>query len=55
GQDARYWLDCSKAERKLGWKPQVPFAQGVREVINWIESNWDDVVREPHVYVHKAW
>lgn len=54
GQDARYWLDCSKAERELGWRAQIPFAQGIREVIDWIESNWDAVMRESHVYVHKA-
>ncbi|MBT9141749.1 MAG: dTDP-glucose 4,6-dehydratase 2 [Syntrophomonadaceae bacterium] len=54
GQDARYWLDCSKAERDLGWAPQVPFEQGAREVIEWIESNWAAIQRESLVYIHKA-
>ena len=54
GQDARYWLDCSKATRELGWKAPVPFEDGVREVIEWVESNWDQVVHEPLVYQHKA-
>ena len=54
GQDARYWLDCSKAERELGWVPQVPFEQGVREVIEWIDTNWAVIQQEPMVYIHKA-
>jgi dTDP-glucose 4,6-dehydratase len=53
GQDSRYWLDCSKAERELNWRPGVAFAQGVKEVIQWIESNWSEVQREPLSYVHK--
>ena len=51
GQDARYWLDCSKAKRELRWTPQVPFEQGVREVIEWIESNWIEIQREPLIYI----
>jgi len=53
GQDSRYWLDCSKAKRELDWTPQVPFEQGVREVIEWIESNWVLIQQEPLVYIHK--
>jgi len=54
GQDARYWLDCAKAERELGWKARVSFEEGIQEVIDWIESNWETVVHEPHVYTHKV-
>ena len=54
GQDARYWLDCSKAERELGWKPRVRFVDGVREVIDWIETNWDEVRLQPLAYQHRA-
>lgn len=54
GQDPRYWLDCSKAKRELGWTPQAPFEQGVREVIEWIESNRAAIRQEPLVYIHKA-
>jgi dTDP-glucose 4,6-dehydratase len=53
-QDARYWLDCSKASKELGWSPCVPLEQGVREVISWIESNWETIQSEPLVYIHKA-
>lgn len=54
GQDARYWLDCSKAKRELGWQPQISFEQGVKEVIEWIEGNWDAIRKEPLEYIHKT-
>jgi dTDP-glucose 4,6-dehydratase len=54
GQDARYWLDCSRARRELDWAPTVPFERGVREVIEWIERYWDEIQHEPLVYKHKV-
>lgn len=54
GQDARYWLDCTKAERELGWKPLVLFKTGVREVVNWVETNWDAIRQLPLEYQHRA-
>jgi len=54
GQDARYTLDFTKAERELGWEPQVKFEDGVRETIDWINENWDRVRSEPLQYVHKV-
>ncbi len=54
GQDARYWLDCTKARRELAWTPRISFEEGLRETINWIEQSWDDAVREPQVYVHQV-
>ncbi len=53
-QDARYWLDCSKAQRELGWTPQVVFDDGVREVVDWIDGHWEQVAQEPMQYVHKV-
>jgi dTDP-glucose 4,6-dehydratase len=53
GQDAQYYLDCAKAERELGWKAEVPFEEGVKEVLAWIENNWGAIQQEPLVYIHK--
>jgi dTDP-glucose 4,6-dehydratase len=39
GHDLRYAIDCSKAERELGWKPQVAFRQGIRDTIDWYKSS----------------
>ena len=39
GHDRRYAIDCAKAERELGWAPQVPFDRGVRDTIAWYRAN----------------
>lgn len=54
GQDARYVLDYSRAERDLGWTPREPFDEGLREVVDWIEENWEAVGRQSHEYRHVA-
>lgn len=35
GQDARYWLDSSKIERDIGWKPQITWQEGLAEMVAW--------------------
>ena len=47
GHDRRYAIDCAKAERELGWSPQVPFDRGLRETIEWYRGNatWVETVR----------
>jgi dTDP-glucose 4,6-dehydratase len=39
GHDLRYAIDSSKAERELGWKPQVDFRRGLRETIEWYREH----------------
>jgi len=38
GHDRRYCLDTSKL-RSLGWAPQVPFEQGLRDTVDWYRAN----------------
>lgn len=35
GHDRRYALDSTKINRELGWTPSVPFAQGLKETVDW--------------------
>ena len=48
GHDRRYAIDCSKAERELGWRPEVPFEQGLDETIAWYKANaaWIAAIRK---------
>jgi dTDP-glucose 4,6-dehydratase len=45
GHDRRYAIDCAKVERELGWRPAVPFAEGLRETVRWYRENGDWVAR----------
>ena len=45
GHDRRYSLDTSKL-RGLGWAPQKPFADGLRETVEWYRDNrawWEPI------------
>lgn len=35
------WADISQARTKLGWEPQMPFAQGVKNLVDWYRENRD--------------
>jgi len=52
GQDALFSMSAEKIRKDLAWSPQVSFEDGVNEVIEWIESNWEVVKNLPHDYVH---
>ncbi|MFM8472917.1 MAG: dTDP-glucose 4,6-dehydratase [Candidatus Kapaibacterium sp.] len=39
GHDRRYAIDCSKAERELGWKPRWSFEDGLSETVRWYRDN----------------
>jgi dTDP-glucose 4,6-dehydratase len=38
GHDRRYCLDTTKL-RSLGWAPQVPFAEGLQQTVEWYRDN----------------
>ena len=52
GQDAAYIIDSSRARQTLGWQPGVHLEDGIREVINWIDGNWETISRLERDYVH---
>lgn len=40
GHDRRYLMDGTKL-RSLGWKPKVPFADGLKDAVEWTAENLD--------------
>lgn len=47
GHDLRYAIDASHIARQLGWEPQVSFAQGLRQTVQWYLNNrsWVESVK----------
>lgn len=45
GHDKRYAIDCSRAEKVLGWKPRVSFDDGLESTVEWYLENSDWVER----------
>jgi len=41
GHDVRYALDTTKAQRDLGWKPEVDFDEGLAETVTWYQERRD--------------
>ena len=46
GHDLRYAVDAARARSELGWRPQVPFDDGLRETVRWYVENaaWVETV-----------
>ena len=53
GQDAAYIIDSTKARTELGWKPTVSIDDGLREVVDWTEANWNEIETLELEYQHK--
>lgn len=39
GHDQRYAIDCTKAERELGWRQTVSFEAGLNQTVRWYLDN----------------
>ncbi|SDR82014.1 dTDP-glucose 4,6-dehydratase [Agrococcus carbonis] len=48
GHDLRYSVDITKISRELGYAPQVPFAEGLAEVVQWYRDHrsWWEPLKE---------
>jgi dTDP-glucose 4,6-dehydratase len=38
GHDRRYSIDCSRL-RTLGWSPEVPFEEGLKQTVEWYRTH----------------
>jgi dTDP-glucose 4,6-dehydratase len=47
GHDLRYAVDCTKIKEELGWRPMIPFEEGLLETIRWYQehSQWVEAIR----------
>ncbi|TSC80437.1 MAG: dTDP-glucose 4,6-dehydratase [Candidatus Peregrinibacteria bacterium Gr01-1014_25] len=54
GQDKAYVIDSNKARTELGWRPVVTLERGLGEVVDWVNTYWDEIQKQPLAYEHKA-
>jgi dTDP-glucose 4,6-dehydratase len=39
GHDRRYAVDSSKLTRLTGWRPAIPFEDGIRQTVEWFQTH----------------
>ncbi len=56
GHDRRYLLDSMKLRDELGWRDEIPFAEGLPATVRWYEANrsWWEPLRERAPVVESA-
>ena len=53
GKDSAYLLSSKKINNDVGWTHQISLEQGIQEVINWVDINFDVLKKQAFDYVHK--
>ena len=53
GQDKAYVIDSTKARDEFVWLPEITLTDGLRQVKNWVEEEWNLICSEPLEYVHR--
>jgi dTDP-glucose 4,6-dehydratase len=54
GQDPFYLIDSSKVRKKLDWRPEISLSVGIDEVIDWVDKNFNELIKLPLDYIHQA-
>lgn len=50
GHDRRYAIDATKIQRELGREPEIPWARGIADTVQWYSANrdwWEPAPSEP--------
>ena len=53
-EDSKYWIDSSKIKNELGWKSQVSIKEGLKDTINWVQNNIEELSKEDLNFTLKA-
>jgi dTDP-glucose 4,6-dehydratase len=52
GQDARYYLDCSKAKRELEWQQTIELEGGIAMMADWVKAH-PELLQMSTAYQHR--
>lgn len=53
GKDYAYQLDSQEIRMTLGWTDQISLSDGLDRVINWVQSNLEELKKIPMIYEHR--
>lgn len=53
GKDAAYLLDSSKLRKELAWADCIGLEDGIRETMDWVNDNFEELKKQPFDYIHK--
>jgi dTDP-glucose 4,6-dehydratase len=53
GKDDAYLLDSSKVKKEFDWEPKISLEEGIEETIDWVQNNFDELIKESTEYIHK--
>jgi dTDP-glucose 4,6-dehydratase len=54
GEDQQYWLDSSRIEKELGWKPEIDLRTGIADMIAWGRKYLPAIQEEETEFVLRA-
>ena len=57
GHDRRYAIDPSILETTLGWRPEIPFDQGLADTVGWYLENrrwWERVISGEYLEYYRV-
>lgn len=53
GKDMAYQLNSLKIRAELGWREFIPFAEGLRQTVEWFRANADAYGEDSLEYIHR--
>lgn len=53
GKDSAYMLDSTKLRTELQWQDHIELEQGISEVVDWVDGNFETLNELPLNYIHK--
>lgn len=54
GQDKAYVIDSTKARKAFGWDCQIPLEEGLKQTVDWVNGNYEEILKYPLQYIHRA-
>ena len=53
-EDSQYWIDSSLIKKDIGWEPKISFEELVKEMVNWVIRNKEELLKEPFTFTLRA-